>query len=307
MHYLVPVVPDIDFRYVPISAKTVPDSSYQSLIRVITEDTGWPDVERICGRGREVRAQKAGRVWRSWCRDVGRSQCPKLDATTVLADDLPDSDWKLWSYANSILTAAHTKVEKQLKRPNIPYSHVYPPSLLAAAAPINTVSRLDVGPLHTRLSQAIPALIQSSDLLCNSAAYDAAILNIRVVPLAWWAPGVSAKGPKVVMRIKLCTCSRATRCNGIVVAWRVAAVKVRSGPSPARAYFGRLPSREEVHNHRPNPHEEVEPFLHALLRQGRLAGALPALVIVLRDTVPVLEVLARIPARAAPKAVGGGA
>jgi mediator of RNA polymerase II transcription subunit 14 len=44
--------------------------------------------------------------------------------------------------------------------------------------------------------------------------------------------------------------------------------------------------------------------LHALLRQGRLADALPALVSILRDTVPVLEVLARIPARAVPKAAG---
>lgn len=55
------------------------------------------------------------------------------------------------------------------------------------------------------------------------------------------------------------------------------------------------------HDHRPNPHADAEPFFHALLRQGRLSDALPALVSVLRDTVPVLEVLARIPARAVPK------
>jgi hypothetical protein len=69
-------------------------------------------------------------------------------------------------------------------------------------------------------------------------------------------------------------------------------------------HFGRLPSQDEAHNHRPNPHEKAELFLHALLRQGRLADALPALVSVLRDTVPVLEVLTRIPARAVPKAAG---
>lgn len=66
--------------------------------------------------------------------------------------------------------------------------------------------------------------------------------------------------------------------------------------------FGRLPSRDEAHDHRPNPHAEAEDFFHALLRHGRLADTLPALVSVLRDTVPVLEVLARIPARAVPKA-----
>src|SRR5712691_3520014 len=69
-------------------------------------------------------------------------------------------------------------------------------------------------------------------------------------------------------------------------------------------HFRRLPSQDEAHDHRPNPHSEAQPFFHALLRQGRLADALPALVSVLRDTVPILEVLARIPARAVPKAAG---
>jgi mediator of RNA polymerase II transcription subunit 14 len=53
-HYLVLVVTDIDFRYALISVKIVPDSMYQSLVM---EDIGWLDVERICGRGREARAQ----------------------------------------------------------------------------------------------------------------------------------------------------------------------------------------------------------------------------------------------------------
>jgi mediator of RNA polymerase II transcription subunit 14 len=73
--------------------------------------------------------------------------------------------------------------------------------------------------------------------------------------------------------------------------------------------FGRLSlSAHSGHDTRPNPHTEAEPFLHALLRQGRLADALPALVSVLRNTVPVLEVLTRVihpaPARAIPKAAG---
>ena len=68
--------------------------------------------------------------------------------------------------------------------------------------------------------------------------------------------------------------------------------------------FGHHPSRDEVHDHQPNPHAEAELFFHSLLCHGRLADALPALVSVLRDTVPVLEVLACIPARAIPKAAG---
>ena len=59
---------------------------------------------------------------------------------------------------------------------------------------------------------------------------------------------------------------------------------------------------DEAHDHRPNPHAEAELFFHTLLHQGRLADTLPALVSVLRDTLPVLEVLARIPSCAIPKA-----
>ena len=60
------------------------------------------------------------------------------------------------------------------------------------------------GPLQSTLSHAIPALlIQSSDVLRDSAARDAAMPNIRVVPLAWWAAGAKAKGPKVVTCVKL--------------------------------------------------------------------------------------------------------
>jgi mediator of RNA polymerase II transcription subunit 14 len=78
---------------------------------------------------------------------------------------------------------------------------------MAAAASVNTVGMghpLALAPLHSTLSHAIPALlIQSSDVLGDSAARDAAMPNIRVVPLAWWAPGASAKGPKVVTCVKL--------------------------------------------------------------------------------------------------------
>jgi len=102
---------------------------------------------------------------------------------------------------------AHTKVENQLKRLDIRFWHVYPSSPTAAAAPINVVGAGPpsvFGTLHSTLSHAIPALlIQSSDVLRDSAARDAAMPNIRVVPLAWWTAGAKAKGPKVVTCVKL--------------------------------------------------------------------------------------------------------
>ena len=60
------------------------------------------------------------------------------------------------------------------------------------------------GSLHSTLSHAIPALlIQSPDMLHDSAAHGAAMPNIRVVPSAWRTAGAKAKGPKVVTTVKL--------------------------------------------------------------------------------------------------------
>lgn len=100
---------------------------------------------------------------------------------------------------------AHTKVENQLKRLDIRFWHVYPSSSTSGGAPIVGAGPPSVfGPLQSTLSHAIPALlIQSSDVLRDSAARDAAMPNIRVVPLAWWAAGAKAKGPKVVTCVKL--------------------------------------------------------------------------------------------------------
>ncbi|KAI0273942.1 mediator complex subunit MED14-domain-containing protein [Russula aff. rugulosa BPL654] len=362
-HYLVLVVTDTDFRYALISVRIVPEGIYQSLVM---EDIGWLDVERICGRGREARTQNS---------------TSKFRLETMVLREL---------YIYCCARVAHTKVENQLKRLDIRFWHVYPSSPTAGTAPVNVVGAGPpsvFGSLHSTLSHAIPALlIQSSDVLRDSAARDAAMPNIRVVPLAWWTAGAKAKGPKVVTCVKLrhvqqlvgrriatassqgvlrpsrrivydaheaLVCFLSDEVEGcinefkeewesvskiVVIAREVVnmakekqwddvrllsfdlqtveftyasdytlSISCKDQLLTGGSYhlrFGRLPSRDEAHDHRPNPHTEAELFFHALLRQGRLADALPALVSVLRDTVPVLEVLARIPARAIPKAAG---
>ena len=50
-HHLVLVVMDDDFRYALISVKAVLKGMYQKLVM---EDIGWLNVERICAHGREV-------------------------------------------------------------------------------------------------------------------------------------------------------------------------------------------------------------------------------------------------------------
>jgi mediator of RNA polymerase II transcription subunit 14 len=102
---------------------------------------------------------------------------------------------------------AHTKVERQFKDKGIPYTHVYPSSGLSAP----TLSSLSH--VHSALSNTIPSLcVQSSHILKNSLqnsnAFEAAMPNIRVIPLAWWSSFTSAvstgeKPPQVVMCVKL--------------------------------------------------------------------------------------------------------
>ncbi|KAF8482456.1 MED14-domain-containing protein [Russula ochroleuca] len=374
-HYLVLVVTDTDFRYALISVRIVPEGIYQSLVM---EDIGWLDVERICVRGREARTQNAMRGAGFESRGTESSKF-RLE-TTVLRE----------LYIYCCARVAHTKVENQLKRLDIRFWHVYPSSPTAGAAPVNVVGAGPpsvFGSLQSTLSHAIPALlIQSSDVLRDSAARDAAMSNIRVVPLAWWTAGAKAKGPKVVTCVKLrhvqqlvgrriatassqgvlrpsrrivydaheaLVCFLSDEVEGcmdefkeewesvskiVVIAREVVnmakekqwedvrllsfdlqtveftyasdytlSISCKDQLLTGGSYhlrFGRHPSRDEAHDHRPNPHAEAEHFFHALLRHGRLADALPALVSVLRDTVPVLEVLARIPAHAVPKAAG---
>jgi mediator of RNA polymerase II transcription subunit 14 len=83
---------------------------------------------------------------------------------------------------------AYTKVEQQLKLRGIPFTHVNPS---ANGIPAHVTSSL---------ARSIPALcVQSSDILSGAPAAEAAMPNIRVIPLNWW----SEKKAQVVTCVKL--------------------------------------------------------------------------------------------------------
>lgn len=96
---------------------------------------------------------------------------------------------------------SHTKVEKQFKDRGIPYTHVFPPA--GSSSPLPSM----LSNAHSSLSAAIPALcVQSSDILAGSQGYEAAMPNIRVIPLAWWSASAARAGekpPQVVTCVKL--------------------------------------------------------------------------------------------------------
>ena len=86
---------------------------------------------------------------------------------------------------------AYTKVEQQFKLRGIPFTHVN--SALSTYIP-------EFGNVQSSLARTIPALcVQSSDILSGAPAAEAAMPNIRVIPLNWW----SNDDAKVVTCVKL--------------------------------------------------------------------------------------------------------
>ncbi|KIP06411.1 hypothetical protein PHLGIDRAFT_460187 [Phlebiopsis gigantea 11061_1 CR5-6] len=170
-HYLVLVITDQDFRYALVSANVLPEAMYPELIM---EDIGWLDVRRI--HGDEViitpDAVLSGQVPHRVMDSAGPSKgMTRFRLETQVLREL---------YAYCCARVAYTKVERQLKNRSIPYIHVIP-SLGAGTVPALTH-------IHSSLARAIPALcVQSSDILSGAPAAEAAMPNIRVIPLNWWA------------------------------------------------------------------------------------------------------------------------
>lgn len=87
---------------------------------------------------------------------------------------------------------AYTRVELQFKRRGIPYTHVNPTSNLPPSS--------EMSHIRSSLARSVPGLcVQSSDILSGAPAAEAAMPNIRVIPLNWW----SDKKAEVVTCVKL--------------------------------------------------------------------------------------------------------
>ncbi|KAI0031227.1 mediator complex subunit MED14-domain-containing protein [Vararia minispora EC-137] len=183
-HYLVLVVTDDDFRYALISATPDPGSMYGHLVM---NDIGWLDVSRICTRPVEESVGPGKRKR----EEMGSSADSKFRLETNVLREL---------YAYCCARVAHMNVEKQFKQHSIPYTHVFPSAGLASSMPTS------IPQVHSALSTNIPSLcVQSTDIIKEDKALDAAMPNIRVIPLAWWHQR-NADGspqPQVVTCVKL--------------------------------------------------------------------------------------------------------
>lgn len=230
-HYLVLVITAEDFRYALISTKVRPGTAIAELIM---GDIGWLDVSRIHGEGIVIshRVGTAAQVPEPASQDVGTSRgtsrsvnTSRLSALGTYLRQVPARDASaqralrlllvsLYSRVQHIDTdtqvlsarVAYTKVEQQFKSRGIPYTHVNPSLGAGIVAALTHI--------HSSLARAIPALcVQSSDILSGAPAAEAAMPNIRVIPLNWWTD------QKVQVRIAIVpTC--ATEADGAVVCRR---------------------------------------------------------------------------------------
>ncbi|KAG1744781.1 mediator complex subunit MED14-domain-containing protein [Suillus lakei] len=192
-HYLVLVLTDEEFRYALISTKTLSDTMFGNMIM---EDIGWLDVRRIRGDGGagsgmdEVVISSLSHeplVLQKRKRDdippeLSRSEDSFNLETQVLRE----------LYAYCCARVAYTRVERQFKLRGIPYTHVNPTITLPQIS--------ELGHIQSSLARSVPALcVQSSDILSGAPAAEAAMPNIRVIPLNWW----SDKKAQVVTCVKL--------------------------------------------------------------------------------------------------------
>ena len=84
-------------------------------------------------------------------------------------------------------------MEVQLKLRAIPYTYL-------DAASSTSLSTPDVSALRSTLARSVPGLcVQATDILAGAPAAEAAMPNIRVIPLNWW----STKKSQVVTCVKL--------------------------------------------------------------------------------------------------------
>ncbi|KAH7925939.1 MED14-domain-containing protein [Leucogyrophana mollusca] len=195
-HYLVLVITDEEFRYALISVKVLTDTMYCNMVM---EDIGWLDVQRIRGdRGTGIHDIIVG----------SRSPDNAVQIGLKRKRDLPNGASRSWSreetsfnietqllrelYAYCCARVAYTKVELQFKLRGIPYTHVNPSS----DVPLTP----DLFHTQSSLARFVPALcVQSTDILSGAPAAEAAMPNIRVIPLNWW----SDKKVQVVTCVKL--------------------------------------------------------------------------------------------------------
>ncbi|KZT04699.1 MED14-domain-containing protein [Laetiporus sulphureus 93-53] len=192
-HYLVLVIADEDFRYALISVE-VQQNENDMFPQMAMRDVGWLDVKRIHGdeiivaHADGADAGVVGQKRKRGLHDEGEhlrsieQYTRRFNLETHTLREI---------YAFCCARVAYTKIEQQFKSRSIPYTTV-------DASNIAKIPELAL--VQSTLTRSIPALcVQSSDILSGAPAAEAAMPNIRIIPLHWW----SENQAQVVTCVKL--------------------------------------------------------------------------------------------------------
>ncbi|KAG6898139.1 hypothetical protein C0992_004855 [Termitomyces sp. T32_za158] len=189
-HYLVLVITDERFRYALITTRIMSESMYADMIM---EDIAWLDFHRIHSEEITVTVHSS----RSDMR-IGKTQNSDTRIMNDPAMEVIDTGFNLETavlrelYSYCCARVAFMNVERQFKLRGIPFTHVNPTS----GSPVT----LELAHIQSSLARSVPALcVQSQDILSGAPAAEAAMPNIRVIPLNWW----SEKNAQVVTSVKL--------------------------------------------------------------------------------------------------------
>ncbi|KAJ6497836.1 mediator complex subunit MED14-domain-containing protein [Mycena sanguinolenta] len=183
-HYLVLVITDKEFRYALITTAVLPGTMYGNLVM---EDIAWLDFDRIHGGDITIAAH---------------SDPPSRPPPNAIVDIQPtekaqagfnlDTQVLRELYSYCCARVSYMNVERQFKIRGIPFIHVNP-TLHDPVTP-------ELAHIQSSLARSVPALcVESKDILSGAPAAEAAMPNIRVIPLNWW----SDKNAQVVTCVKL--------------------------------------------------------------------------------------------------------
>ncbi|KAF9528468.1 mediator complex subunit MED14-domain-containing protein [Crepidotus variabilis] len=178
-HYLVIVITDENFKYALITTKAIEDNTYAMMV---LEDIAWLDFDRI----READPDETS-------KDTPRSMRKTLDGRTESGNTGFDLDNRglreIYNYCCA--RVAFINVERQFKLRKINFTHVNPS---------NPIPSVELAHIQSSLARSVPALcVKSEDILSGAPAAEAAMPNIRVIPLNWW----SHEKARVVTCVKL--------------------------------------------------------------------------------------------------------
>lgn len=191
-YYLVLVIRDRGFNYALISTKILPESSSATMVM---EDIAFLDFDSMPGEDIVITAHSAEfdphiSMQRSRVSVDGNARGDNQVGQTSGSFDFEIQALRqLYSYCCA--RVAYLNVERQFKLRGIPFTHVDPTGGPTSA---------ELGYIQSSLARSVPALcVQSKDILSGAPAAEAAMPNIRVIPLNWWSEDTA----QVVTCVKL--------------------------------------------------------------------------------------------------------